>query len=104
MKKVRKIFSVKEALKIRELLFVLVYQIALPTLLKADARIDSEGKLRFQLMREDKPAQKRLLFGFMTNSDMEYMTSLRYIVNKNLGISTHYYSEMAIGMGVMLNY
>jgi len=29
---------------------------------------------------------------------------LRYIVNKNIGLTTHYDSDMGLGFGVFLNY
>lgn len=99
----RNIFG-QESTKDKRAVMCLGIEYTLPMLLKADARIDSEGKLRLQLMREDIPIGKRLRFGFMANSDMEYMTGLRYIVTKNLGISTHYDSDMGLGVGVMLNY
>ena len=40
----------------------------------------------------------------MWNTDTEYMAGLRYIVNKNVGITTHYDSDMGIGFGIALNY
>ena len=79
-------------------------QYTLPMLVRADARIDSDGKLRLQLMREDIPVSKRLRMSLMYNSDREYMAGLRYIVNKNLGVSSHYDSDMGFGVGVALSY
>lgn len=66
-------------------------------LLKADARIDMEGKLRLQLGREDIALIKRLRFNFYLNSDKEYMAGLRYIVTKYFYLSTHYDSDMKWG-------
>jgi hypothetical protein len=40
----------------------------------------------------------------MVNTDKEYMAGLKYIVNKNLGINTHFDSDMGLGIGVVLNY
>jgi hypothetical protein len=34
----------------------------------------------------------------MVNTDKEYMA--KYIVGKNIGISTHYDSDMGLGFGV----
>lgn len=76
----------------------------LPMLVVADASIDTEGKLRFQLMREDIPVTRRLRFNFMVNTDKEYMAGLRYIVTKNFAFSTHYDSDMGLGGGVTLSY
>ncbi|MDB5210936.1 MAG: copper oxidase [Sediminibacterium sp.] len=54
----------------------------MPLLVKADARFDTEGKLRLQLSREDLPVSKRLRFNFMVNTDKEYMTGIRYVATK----------------------
>ncbi|RFS26552.1 copper oxidase [Chitinophaga silvatica] len=76
----------------------------LPMLIIADASVDTEGKLRVQLSREDVPVTRRLRFNFMVNTDKEYMAGLRYIVTRNLAISTHYDSDMGYGAGVTLSY
>ncbi|MNR32063.1 hypothetical protein D3C85_1496200 [compost metagenome] len=47
---------------------------------------------------------KRLRMNLMWNTDKEYMAGLRYIVKKNVGITTHYDSDMGLGFGVSLNY
>lgn len=79
-------------------------QYTLPWLLVADGRIDTDGKLRMQLMREDIPVSSRLRFNFMVNSDKEYMAGFRYVTNKFLSLSTHYDSDMGWGAGITLNY
>ncbi len=79
-------------------------QFTLPMLLIADTRIDSDGQLRMQLMREDVPISKRLRFGFMMNSDNEYMAGFRYIAGRNISFTTHYDSDMGFGAGLQLNY
>ena len=84
--------------------FVVGVEYTLPWLVIADARIDGDGKLRFQLSREDIPITKRLRFNFMGNTDKEYMTGFRYIVSKWLSVSTHYDSDMGLGVGVTLTY
>jgi len=76
----------------------------LPMLLLADARIDGNGKLRFQLGREDIPVTKRLRANFMVNTDKEYAAGLRYTLTKYIAISTHYDSDMGIGGGFTFNY
>ena len=40
----------------------------------------------------------------MVNTDLEYMGELRYIINKNIGIRTHYDSDMGWGVGLALTY
>ncbi len=76
----------------------------LPMLFIADARIDGNGKLRFQLSREDVPITKRLRFSMMINTDKEYMAGFRYILTKYLSASTHYDSDMGLGAGITITY
>ncbi|MEI9956328.1 MAG: hypothetical protein WDM90_08515 [Ferruginibacter sp.] len=73
-------------------------------MVKADARFDTEGKLRFQLMREDVPVSQRLRFNFMVNTDKEYMVGLRYAVTKYFSVSSHYDSDMGLGAGITITY
>ncbi|NGY36244.1 multicopper oxidase domain-containing protein [Flavobacterium sp. XN-5] len=76
----------------------------LPLLVIAQAEVFHDGNVRFQLMREDIPVSKRLRAALMVNTDKEYMAGLKYIVGKNLGITTHYDSDMGVGFGVNVNY
>lgn len=76
----------------------------LPMLLKLQAEVYHDGIVRLLLMREDIPVSKRLRMSFMLNTDKEYMAGLKYIIYKNIGLSTHYDSDMGIGFGVTLNY
>jgi CopA family copper-resistance protein len=76
----------------------------LPMLVIADARIDGDGKLRFQLGREDIPLSKRLRMNFMINTDKEYAAGLRYIVTKYFSLSSHYDSDMGLGAGLTVTY
>ena len=76
----------------------------LPMLIIAQVEVYQDGNIRFQLMREDIPITKRLRAGFMVNTDKEFMFDLRYIVNKNMGVRTHYDSDMGFGIGLTLNY
>jgi len=84
--------------------FCIGVQYTLPLLVKADARFDTEGKLRFQLMREDVPVSKRLRFNFMVNTDREYLAGLRYVVSKYYSVSSHYDSDMGFGAGITITY
>ncbi|RNL51690.1 copper oxidase [Pedobacter jejuensis] len=79
-------------------------QFILPMLVTAEARLDSKGKLRFQLMREDVPLTSRLRFNFMANTDKEYMAGFRYIITKYFSLSTHYDSDMGYGAGLTITY
>jgi CopA family copper-resistance protein len=76
----------------------------LPMLVVADARIDGNGKLRFQLGREDIPVSKRIRANFMINTDKEYAAGARYILTKYFSISSHYDSDMGLGGGITLTY
>ncbi|SEW42608.1 multicopper oxidase domain-containing protein [Chitinophaga arvensicola] len=76
----------------------------LPMLIVADASVDTDGKVRVQLMRDDVPVTRRLRFSFMVNTDKEYMAGFRYIVTKNFAFSTHYDSDMGLGAGITLSY
>ena len=76
----------------------------LPMLFIADLRVDGDGKFRFQLGREDIPVSKRLRAMIMINTDKEYTAGLKYIFTRNLGVTTHYDSDMGIGFGMNLNY
>jgi FtsP/CotA-like multicopper oxidase with cupredoxin domain len=80
------------------------FQYILPMLVRADARIDTDGRLRLQLGREDIAISKRLRFNFFVNSDKEYMTGLRYIMTKYFSISSHYDSDMGFAGGVTITY
>ncbi|HET6722934.1 MAG TPA: multicopper oxidase domain-containing protein, partial [Chitinophagaceae bacterium] len=84
--------------------FVIGVQYTLPWLVVADARIDGDGKLRFQLSREDVPITKRLRLNLMGNTDKEYAVGFRYIISKWFALSTHYDSDMGLGAGITLTY
>ena len=84
--------------------FVAGFEYTLPMLLRAQARIDSKGKLRFQLGREDIPLTPRLRLSFVGNTDKEYMAGFRYILRKWVALSTHYDSDMGLGAGITITY
>ena len=76
----------------------------LPMLITFQTEVYQDGNLRLQLMREDIPLSKRLRGEFMVNTDKEFMFGARYIFNKNMGLKTHYDSDMGYGIGLYLNY
>ena len=76
----------------------------LPMLVNFQAEVYHDGIVRLSLMREDMPISKRLRAGFMVNTDLEYMVGLNYIIGKNIGLRTHYDSDMGFGAGLTLNY
>ncbi len=79
-------------------------QYTLPFLIVSEARIDSKGKLRFQLIRDDVPLTSRLRAKIMGNTDKEYMGGLRYALSKYIAVSTHYDSDMGYGAGITITY
>ncbi|MCW3088085.1 MAG: copper oxidase [Sediminibacterium sp.] len=84
--------------------FCIGAEYTLPMLVAAGARLDTEGKLRLHLGREDVPLSKRLRLNFMANTDKEYMAGLRYVLTKYLSLSTHYDSDMGYGAGITITY
>lgn len=84
--------------------FVVGVQYTLPMLIIADSRIDTDGKFRFQFSREDISLTSRMRFGFMVNSDDEYMVGFRYVTTKYFSLSTHYDTDMGLGVGITITY
>ncbi|AWG20298.1 copper oxidase [Flavobacterium faecale] len=80
------------------------FNYTLPMLVVFQTEIFHDGNVRLQLMREDIPLTKRLRMALMVNTDKEYMGGLKYIVGKNIGVTTHYDSDMGFGFGVNVNY
>jgi len=76
----------------------------LPMLVVADARFDTEGKVRLQFSRKDMALSERLRMNLMWNTDREWMAGLRYIVGKYVSVSSHYDSDMGWGAGLTFNY
>ena len=76
----------------------------LPMLITFQTELYQDGNIRMQLMREDIPLSKRMRGDFMVNTDKEYMFGVKYIVNKNMGLRTHYDSDMGYGIGLYFNY
>lgn len=79
-------------------------QYLLPMLITADASVDQNGKVLLEFQREDIPISRRLRGNFTLNSDGEFSTGLRYILQKWLSISGNYDNEMGWGAGVTLMY
>ncbi len=79
-------------------------QYLLPMNVLSEFRADLDGKLRFQLMREDIPVSPRLRANFMVNTDKEYALGMRYIITKYFNLSTHYDSDMGLGAGITITY
>ncbi|MFA9289924.1 MAG: multicopper oxidase domain-containing protein [Solirubrobacteraceae bacterium] len=76
----------------------------LPMLIKTQAEIFTDGNFRLQFERMDIPISKRIRMNAMWNTDKEYMAGFRYILNKNIGLTTHYDSDMGLGFGLNINY
>ncbi|WP_027379302.1 multicopper oxidase domain-containing protein [Chryseobacterium daeguense] len=84
--------------------FILGMQYLLPMLITADASVDQNGKVLLELSREDIPLSRRLRGNFTVNSDGEFNTGLRYILQKWLSVSGNYDNEMGWGAGITLTY
>jgi len=85
-------------------LFSAGFNYTLPLLLVLQAEVFHNGNARLQIMRNDIPVSKRLRAGFMLNTDKEYNVELHYILAKNVGVRTHYDSDMGFGVGMIVNY
>jgi len=84
--------------------FIVGAQYLLPMLITADASVDQNGKVLLELSREDIPISRRLRGNFTVNSDGEFSSGLRYILQKWLSVSGNYDNEMGWGAGVTLTY
>jgi len=71
---------------------------------KADGRVNTKGKFRLQLSREDIALSKRLRLDAMWNTDKEYNIGMRYILTKRWQLSGNYYNEYGFGAGLTYNY
>jgi FtsP/CotA-like multicopper oxidase with cupredoxin domain len=80
------------------------FEYTLPMFIKADVRINTNGKFRFQLNRDDMALTKRLRFDGYWNTDKEYELGLRYILTKRLQISANYFNHFGFGGGLTFNY
>ncbi len=76
----------------------------LPMLIVAQAEVFTDGNFRIQFERMDIPLSKRMRMNLMWNTDKEFMAGLKYIIGRNLGLTTHYDSDMGVGFGLNLNY
>ena len=85
-------------------LFSAGFNYTLPTLVRFQAEVFTDGIVRLQLMREDIPVAKKVRAAFMVNTDKEYMIGLNYILGRYFSIRAHYDSDMGLGVGVTLTY
>lgn len=84
--------------------FIAGVQYVLPMLILADASVDQNGKVLLELSREDIPISRRIRGNFSLNSDGEFTTGLRYILQKWLSVSGNYDNELGWGAGITLTY
>ena len=76
----------------------------LPWFVETDLRLDHQGKVRLQFLRDDIPITSRLRLWGMWNSDFEYSAGSRYILTKFWSLSAHYDSDMGLGGGIAFAY
>lgn len=79
-------------------------QYTMPWFIMADASIDHTGYFRVQFSRDDIAITKRLRLWGIWNTDLEYSLGARYIVTKYISASTHYDSDVGIGIGLTITY
>lgn len=84
--------------------FMVGVQYMLPMLVTADASVDQNGKVLLELSREDIPISRRIRGNFSLNSDGEFSTGLRYILQKWVSVSGNYDNEMGWGAGLTFTY
>ncbi len=80
------------------------FQYTAPWFIEADFKVDNTGYVRLQLSRNDIPITKRTRLWGMVNSDLEYAFGARYIITKYISASSHYDSDMGLGIGAMFTY
>lgn len=76
----------------------------LPWLVVWDSRIDTYGRVRIQLERENIPLTPRLRMNVMANTKYEYTVGLRYILSPYFSLSASYNSDLKFGAGIMVSY
>ncbi len=87
-----------------EVFGTLGFEYTLPMFVKADARVNTNGRFRLQLSREDIALSRRLRADAMWNTDKEYQFGLRYIFAKRWQITTNYHNEYKFGGGITYSY
>ena len=80
------------------------FEYTLPMFVKADGRVNTKGRFRLQLSREDIALSKRLRLDAMWNTDKEYNIGMRYILTKRWQLSGNYYNQYGFGAGLTYNY
>lgn len=75
-----------------------------PFFINAEGRVDSKGRLRFQIRREDLPLTTRTRMDFYWNTDDEYGVTARYIIAKYLAVSANYDHQYGWGAGLSIIY
>lgn len=75
-----------------------------PWLVIWDSRIDTYGRVRIQLERENIPLTPRLCMNVMANTEYEYTVGLRYILSPYFSLSASYNSDLKFGAGIVVNY
>jgi hypothetical protein len=76
----------------------------LPMFVKADMRVNTKGRFRLEVSREDIALSRRLRMDAMWNTDKEYELGFRYLLTKRLQLSTNYYNHYGFGAGLTFKY
>jgi hypothetical protein len=73
-------------------------------LVRSEFRTDLHGNLRLQLERRDLPLSNNVFADLRVNTDKEYNVNFRYLMRKNLSLSTNYDSDYKWGAGLTFHY
>lgn len=80
------------------------FEYTLPLFVKLDGRVNTKGRFRLQLSREDLPVHKRLRMDATWNTDKEYELAFRHILSKRWQVRGSYYNRYGLGGGVTFSY
>lgn len=88
----------------RQLAATIGVRYTMPWLIVLDSRIDTYGRVRLQLERENIPLTNRLRMNLMVNTEAEYSVGLRYIILPYLSVTANYNSDLKFGAGLQCTF
>jgi CopA family copper-resistance protein len=72
----------------------------LPLFVESELRVDHNGRVRFQLKREDMPLSRRIRLSMSANTDKEYNIDFDYLLLQYLTVHASYDSDYKYGAGL----
>lgn len=88
----------------RQLAATIGVRYTMPWLVVLDSRIDTYGRVRLQLERENIPLTSRLRMNLMVNTEAEYSVGLRYIILPYFSVTANYNSDLKFGAGLQCTF